>query len=51
MMAAMMNSSSSSTTTTTELDRDRYYSARLLGPSAPGGRVPTLTLTYAIPKE
>lgn len=51
MMAAMMNQSSTTTSTTTELDRDRYYSAKLLGPTAAGGRVPTLTLTYAIPKE
>lgn len=51
MMAAMMSSSSTSTTTSTQLDRDRYYHAKLRGPSAGGDRVPTLSITYAIPKE
>lgn len=50
MMAAMMSQNSSTTSTTTELDRDRYYCAKLRGPAS-GGRVPKLTLTYAIPKE
>lgn len=50
MMMAQMYSSSSTTSTTTELDKDRYYKAILRGPTA-GGRVPTLTVTYCLPKE
>lgn len=49
MMMASMYNSSSTTTTTSELDKDRYYKAVLRGPSA-GGRVPTLSITYAIPR-
>lgn len=51
MMAAMMSSSSTSTSTSTELDKDRYYKAILNGPEAAGDRVPTLSITYALPRE
>lgn len=49
MMMASMYSSSSTTSTSTELDKDRYYKAVLRGPEA-GGRVPTLSITYSIPR-
>ena len=51
MMAAMMSSSTTSTSTSTELDKDRYYKAVLNGPEAGGDRVPTLSITYALPRD
>lgn len=51
MMAAMYGSSSSSTTTTPVLDLSRFYKARLTGPGAKCGRVPTLKITYSLPRE
>lgn len=49
MMMAQYASGSSTTSTSTELDRDRFYRACLNGPGS-SGRVPTLKLTFSIPK-
>lgn len=52
MYASQLASSSSSTTSTsTKIDKDRFYKAALTGPEADTDKVPTLKLTYAIPKE
>lgn len=49
MMASMM--SGGSTSTVQMLDLSRYYRGILNGPAAPSGRVPTLTVTYSVPRE
>ncbi len=51
MMAAYASQSSTSYSVSTQLDKDRFYKATLNGPSASGGRVPHLELTFAIPNE
>ena len=57
MMAAYANaanSSSSSSTSSIELDKDRFYSATLNGPSAGGddiSRKPRLKVTFSAPKK
>ena len=52
MMAAYANASSSSTTSSSsiELDRDRFYNARLNGPEA-AGKKPRLRITFSAPKK
>ncbi len=52
MMAAYASqSSSTSTSTSTELDKDRYYSCKLYGPTAPEeNKRPSMTLTFSFPK-
>ena len=52
MMAAYANASSSSSTTTSsmELDRDRFYNARLNGPGAATDK-PSLKITFSAPKQ
>ena len=52
MMAAYANASSSSSTTTSsiELDRDRFYNARLNGPAAAKDQ-PRLRITFSAPKK
>lgn len=52
MMAAYANASSSSsaTTSTMELDRDRFYNARLNGPGATSDK-PSLKITFSAPKQ
>lgn len=52
MMAAYANASSSSSTTTSsmELDRDRFYNARLNGPGAASDK-PCLKITFSAPKK
>ncbi|MCQ2183437.1 MAG: DUF4270 domain-containing protein [Bacteroidales bacterium] len=50
MMANYANQTSSYQEVQTELDRDRYYRASLNGPAF-DGRVPTLKLTFSIPKK
>ncbi len=52
MMMAMYSSSyntSSDSKVTTEMDKDRYYMARLNGPSS-GSSVPQLKITFSAPK-
>lgn len=51
MMAAYASQSTTSTSISTQLDKDRFYRARLNGPKATDGRVPHLELTFAIPQE
>ena len=59
MMAQMMASANqSSTTTTSELDKDRYYCAKLNGPDATSvdpltkkKRVPRCRVTFSIPRQ
>lgn len=51
MMAAYASQSTSQQSISVQLDKDRYYNAVLNGPKHPGGRVPTLRLTFALPKE
>ena len=51
MMAQQASQSYTSTSTSVELDIDRYYCASLRGPQATDGRVPTLRLTFALPKQ
>ena len=52
MMAAYANASSSSSTTTSsmELDRDRFYNARLNGPGATTDK-PSIKITFSAPKQ
>lgn len=52
LYSSMLNSSSSGTTTSTseELDRDRFYGARLCGPQD-SGRRPKLKISYSVPKR
>ena len=52
MMAAYANASSSSSTTSSamELDRDRFYNARLNGPGATSDK-PSLKITFSAPKK
>ena len=52
MMAAYANasSSSSSTSSSIELDRDRFYNARLNGPGSTGNK-PCLRITFSAPKK
>ena len=52
MMAAYANASSSSSTTTSsmELDRDRFYNARLNGPGAASDK-PSIKITFSAPKQ
>ena len=52
MMAAYANASSSSSTTSSsmELDRDRFYNARLNGPGATENK-PCLKITFSAPKK
>lgn len=50
MYSSLMNQSSSTTTSTSEeLDRDRFYGAKLYGPTS--GKGPKLTVAYAVPKQ
>ncbi len=51
MMAAYASQSTTSTSISTQLDKDRFYRARLNGPKAADGRVPHLELTFALPEE
>lgn len=51
MMAAYASQSTTSTSISTQLDKDRFYRAKLNGPKAADGRVPHLQLTFAIPNE
>jgi len=50
MMANYASQSSSYEQTSTELDRDRFYRASLNGP-ATDGLVPTLKITFSVPKS
>ena len=52
MMAAYANASSSSSTTSSamELDRDRFYNARLNGPGATSDK-PSLKISFSAPKK
>ena len=50
MMMASMMSGGGSSTTVQMLDLSRFYRGTLNGPAA-AGRVPTLTITYAVPRE
>ena len=51
MMAQMYSSMyQTSYSTTQELDKDRYYCARLNGPASGSRRVPTFRVTFSIPK-
>lgn len=50
--SSLMNQSSSSTTSVSEeLDRDRYYLARLTGPASTEQEKPRVRLTYSVPKS
>lgn len=51
MMAAYAGQSTTSTSISTQLDKDRFYRAKLNGPTAADGRVPHLQITFAIPEE
>ncbi len=51
MMAAYASQSTTTTSVSTQLDKDRFYRAKLNGPAAANGRVPHLQLTFAIPEE
>ena len=52
MMAQYYGSSSTTTSTSAQLDRDRYYFARLYGPSAADdAKRPTLKFTYSVPNK
>ncbi len=51
MMAAYASQSTTTSSISTQLDKDRFYRAALNGPTNPGGRVPHLELTFAIPNE
>ena len=53
LLASMYNSSSSTSNRKSkiEMDKDRYFDAVLNGPDSPDGRVPTLRVIYALPKE
>lgn len=53
LLASMYNSSSTSSTrkSRVDLDKDRYFNAVLNGPESPDGRVPTMRIIYALPKE
>lgn len=51
MLAAYASQSSTTESTSMELDRDRFYRAAVNGPTSSNGRVPTLQLTFAIPKS
>ena len=52
MMAAYANASSSSSTTSSsiELDRDRFYNAKLYGPGS-AEKKPSLRITFSAPKK
>ena len=52
MLAAQYAGQSSTTSSAQlKLDKDRFYNAVLNGPSAPSGRVPTLELTFSLPRK
>ncbi len=51
MMAAYANQSNTTVSTAMQLDKDRYYSSALNGPKDPSGKVPTIRITFGIPKE
>ena len=53
LLASMYSNSGSSSTRKSkiEMDTSRYFNAALNGPEAPNGRVPTLRVIYALPKE
>lgn len=50
MSAYASQSNSSSTSKTTELDKDRFYSCKLYGPSSTEKK-PTMTITYSFLTE
>lgn len=50
MSAYASQSNSSSTIKTTELDKDRFYSCKLYGPSSTEKK-PTMTITYSFLTE
>ena len=50
MMAAYASQSTTTESVEIELDKDRYYKARLCGPTHPEKR-PYLRLVYAVPNE
>lgn len=53
LLASMYNSSSTNSTrkSRVDLDKDRYFNAVLNGPESPDGRVPTMRVIYALPKD
>ena len=52
MMAQYYSSSSTSVSTSSQLDRDRYYYARLCGPSYPdASRRPKFKFSYSVPNK
>lgn len=52
MLAQMYGQSTTKTSSQTNLDRDRYYSCKLHGPTAASADLrPTLTFTYSIPNK
>ena len=53
LLASMYNSSSTTSNRKSkiDMDKDRYFNAVLNGPEAPGGRVPTIRVVYALPKD
>lgn len=52
LMAQYYGSSSTSTSTSANLDRDRFYKARLFGPAAADASLrPKLSFTYSVPNE
>lgn len=51
MWAQMASQSTTSTSSVIALDKDRFYCARLNGPAAESGPVPTLEITFALPNE